>query len=157
VLKLWLRFKNVSEDQRIAPLDNELVFYRHPDNKRKNGVIANNFVCPADQKSETGNLVLVYDHNVDDDYDLKGQPFGTELGPGEEMDVYIPTEPYGWENLEGPLLWRVHFRKGYSPKNYGVTTILEVAFPSGPSNRSPRMPERAPNLRPGFGFRRFAS
>ena len=130
VLKLWLKFKNVSQDQTIAPLDNDLLFYRNPDPKRKAGVLANNFLCPADQKSEQGHLVWVYDHNVDDDYDLKGQQLGAELEPGEETLIYIPTENSGWDKLQGPLIWRVHFRKGYSPKNYGVTTIFEVAFPS---------------------------
>ncbi len=130
VLKLWLKFKNVSKDQSIAPLDNDLLFYRNPDPKRKAGVLANNFLCPADQKSEQGHLVWVYDHNVDDDYDLKGQQLGADLKPGEETLIYIPTENSGWDKLQGPLIWRIHFRKGYSPKNYGVTTIFEVAFPS---------------------------
>jgi hypothetical protein len=34
------------------------------------------------------------------------------------------------EHLQGDLIWRVHFRKGYSPKNYGVTTVFEVKFHS---------------------------
>ncbi|MFP6762240.1 MAG: hypothetical protein VB858_01440, partial [Planctomycetaceae bacterium] len=27
-----------------------------------------------------------------------------------------------------PLVWRIHFRKGYSPNRYGVTTLFEVRF-----------------------------
>lgn len=130
VLKLWVRFKNVSEDQTIAPLDDDLLFFRDYRDDRKAGALANNFVCPAEEKSEQGNLVLVYDHNVDDDYDLKDEKIGMELKPGEEVEMYIPTEPDGWDELQGPLIWRVHIRKGYSPSNYGVTTIFEVAFPS---------------------------
>jgi hypothetical protein len=31
--------------------------------------------------------------------------------------------------LQGPLAWRVHFRKGYNRSTYrGVTTIVEVDF-----------------------------
>lgn len=130
VLKLWLKFKNVSEDQTIVPLDNNLLFYRHKSKEHNTPDRANNFVCPANQKSEQGNLVLVYEDDEDDDYKLKDLPIGTELKPGEEIEVYIPTETHGWDKLQGPLIWRVHFRKGYSPKNYGVTTVIEVAFPS---------------------------
>jgi hypothetical protein len=130
VLKLWLKFKNVSKDQTIAPLDEDLLFFRDPRDDRKAGALANNFVCPAGEKSASGNLVLVYDHNVDDDYDIQDQNLGTELKPGEETLIYVPSETRGYETFQGPLIWRVHFRKGYSPKNYGVTTLFEVAFPS---------------------------
>lgn len=130
VLKLWLKFKNVSQDQTIAPLDNELLFFRDPRPDRKAGALANNFVCAAAEKSEQGNLVLIYDHWFEGDYDLREANIGTELKPGEEVTVYIPTEPEGWNALHGPLLWRVHFRKGYSPNNYGVTTLFEVEFDS---------------------------
>ena len=126
VLKLWLKFKNVSQDQVIAPLDNDLLFFRHPRNHRK----ANNFVCRASDKSEDGHLVLIYDHWIEGDQDLKDANIGTELKPGEEVTIYLPTETEGWSELDGPLIWRVHIRKGYSPKNYGVTTIFEVEFDS---------------------------
>lgn len=127
VLKLWLKFKNVSEDQVIAPLDDDLLFFRHPRNYRK----ANNFVCRASEKSEDGNLVFIYEHWTEGDQELKDANIGAELKPGEEVTVYIPTETEGWSELEGPLIWRVHIRKGYSPKNFGVTTIFEVEFDSG--------------------------
>lgn len=130
VLKLWLRFKNVSADQSIAPLDENLLFYRHKSKEQDVADRANHFVCRADDKSQDGNLVLLYDIDAKDDYEIQDYPIGTELKPGEELEIYIPTESYGWEQLQGPLIWRVHFRKGYSPKNYGVTTVIEVAFPS---------------------------
>jgi hypothetical protein len=130
VLKLWLKFKNVSQDQTIAPLDNELLFFRDARPDRKTGALANHFVCKANEKNEQGNLVLIYDHWVDGDYDIKDSHIGKELNPGEEVTISIPTQTEGWSLLEGPLIWRVHFRKGYSPQNYGVTTIFEVEFDS---------------------------
>ena len=130
VLKLWVKFKNVSQDQTIAPLDDELLFYRDFRDDRKAGALANNFVCQADDKSEKGDIVLVYDHLTTGDYDLKGQHLDANLKPGEEVTIFIPSETGALDQLTGELIWRVHFRKGYSPKNYGVTTVFEVEFPS---------------------------
>ncbi len=130
VLKLWLKFKNVSQDQTIAPIDNELLFYRNPHPERNNGAVANNFVCRANEKSKPENLVLVYDHWFVGDYNIKEANIGHELKPGEEAVLCIPSETTGWKKLKGDLIWRVHFRKGYSPKHYGITTIFEVDFNS---------------------------
>ena len=134
VLKLWLKFKNVSKDQTIAPLDGELLFYRTYDSKyvkdRKIGAWANNFVCRAGDKSENGDLILTYDHLTTGDYDIKGQHLETKLKPGEEATIFIPSETENLNQLTGDLIWRVHFRKGYSPQHYGVTTVFEVEFPS---------------------------
>ncbi len=130
VLKLWVKFKNVSKNQTISPLDNDLLFFRSIRGDRKVGAWANNFVCRADDKSEKGDIVLVYDHLTTGDYDLKGQNLDTKLKPGQEVTIYIPSETGLLEKLKGALVWRVHFRKGYSPQNYGVTTVFEVAFPS---------------------------
>jgi hypothetical protein len=44
--------------------------------------------------------------------------------------MYIPTEEAGLDQLTGELVWRLHFRKGYSPAGYGVTTVVEIAFDS---------------------------
>ncbi len=130
VLKLWLKFKNVSTDQTIAPLDNELLFYRNFRNDRKIGAWANNFVCKANDKSKDGDLVLAYDHLTTGDYDIKDQHLEAKLKPGQETTIFIPTEAGHLDRLTGDLIWRVHIRKGYSPKNYGVTTVFEVEFPS---------------------------
>jgi hypothetical protein len=128
VLKLWLTFENVSSDQSIAPLD-ELVFQR--DDRDFENVRSNTFLARASQKSKSGTRVMVYDHNTSGDWDLKAQKAGFEIPPGEEIETYIPTTPDGVEQVLGSdeeLVWRVHFRKGYSPKNYGVTTVIEVMF-----------------------------
>ena len=131
VLKLWLRFENVSEEQSIAPL-RKLAFHRMPgkdfDHER-----ANNFVCKTSEKAklDKGEFVLMYELNTDDIWNLAGQNHDHEIPAGESVATYVATVADGVEKLaaaEEDLVWRVHFRKGYSPKNYGVTTIVEVNF-----------------------------
>lgn len=128
VLKLWLRFENVSTDQSIAPLD-ELVFQR--DDRDFENVRANTFLAPVSQKSKSGKRLMVYDLNTSGDWNLKAQHVEYEIPPGEQFETYIPTTPEGLAEILGSdeeLVWRVHFRKGYSPKKYGVTTVIEVKF-----------------------------
>jgi hypothetical protein len=128
VLKLWLRFENVSSDQSIAPLD-ELIFQR--DDRDFENVRANIFLARTSQKSKAGTRLMVYDLNTDGDWNLKSQQVHHEISPGGQLETYIPTTPEGLGDVLGSdeeLVWRVHFRKGYSPKNYGVTTVIEVTF-----------------------------
>ena len=130
VLKLWFEFENLSIDQSIAPLD-DLVFKR--DNNDFENVRSNNFACRISQKKKGGELTFVYDLNEFDIWNLRDQNVAQEIAPGEKFQTYIPTTEEGVVQLVGsdePLIWRVHFRKGYSPKNYGVTTVIEVAFES---------------------------
>lgn len=130
VVKLWFEFENLSTDQHIAPLDG-LVFKRD-DNDFEN-VRSNNFACRLSQKKKGGELAFVYDLNEFDIWNLRGQNVAQEIAPGEKLETYIPTSEEGVAQLvnsDEPLIWRVHFRKGYSPKNYGVTTVIEVAFES---------------------------
>lgn len=130
VVKLWFEFENVSTDQSIAPLDG-LVFKR--DERDWENIRSNNFVCRQSEKKEDGNLVFVYELNEKDIWILKGQNAEQEIAPGEKLETFIPTSEEGVAQLvnsDEPLIWRVHFRKGYSPKNYGVTTVIEVAFES---------------------------
>lgn len=131
VLKLWLRFKNASDDQTIAPLDSVLLFTnRVRDEQDYEKFHANIFVCRREEKKPDGRLLHVYDLNVNDRWDLKGQDLGRELQPGESLVTYIPTSEQGHEQLKGDLVWRVHFRKGYAPSGRGVTTLVEVKFNS---------------------------
>lgn len=130
VVKLWFEFENLSTDQSIAPFDG-LVFKR--DNNDFENVRANNFVCRMSQKKKGGELAFVYDLNEFDIWNLRNQHVEQEIAPGDKLETYIPTTEEGVVQLVGsdePLIWRVHFRKGYSPKNYGVTTVIEVGFES---------------------------
>ena len=129
VLKLWLRFTNVSEDQNIAPLRN-LAFKRHYD-METDRARANNFVCRTSQKKPDGNLTLVYEHVIDGNWNIRGMNFHDPILPGQSIETFIPTTAESEESLfadNEPLVWRFHFRKGYSPKGYGVTTLVEVQF-----------------------------
>jgi hypothetical protein len=145
VVKLWFEFENLSTDQSIAPL-NGLVFKRD-DNDWEN-VRSNNFVCRQSEKKKGGKLVFVYDHLITGQWDLRGQHAELEIAPGEKLETYIPTgedDIAQLLNSDEPLVWRVHFRKGYSPKNYGVTTVIEVAFESSDIGAaSPAPPKPAP-------------
>jgi hypothetical protein len=131
VLKLWLKFENVSEDQAIAPLRG-LVFYRTPgkdfDHER-----SNNFVCKVAEKDkgDDGDFTLMYELNTDDVWNLAGQDINHEIPAGESIETYVATVADGakkFPNTDNDLVWRVHFRKGYSSKKFGVTTVVEVAF-----------------------------
>ena len=127
VLKLWLKLENDSDDQKIAPLDRTLMLSRLYDNDR---VAANNFVRPVGST----NCTLLHDNPKDGNWNWKGQASdglqGKVLKPGESFETYVPTGVDGLSNLNGPLLWRVHIRKGFSDSRRGVTTIFEVAFDS---------------------------
>jgi hypothetical protein len=127
VVKLWVRFTNVSQDQAIAPLDGQLLFTRvfTPETGKTR---ANQFVCSQATKRAGGDPVFVYDYSPTDEFDMAGQQLGRVLQPGESYETYIPTTEDALDGLEGNLIWRVHFRKGYSPHGFGVTTVVEVKF-----------------------------
>lgn len=128
VLKLWLRFTNVSDDQLIAPLDSKLLFTRKY-NDLGETELANQIVFPAERKASGGSLAFMIEHPETSEWDLKGQQLGYRLKPGESLETYLPTQPGSADNLTGDLLWRVHFRKGYhAPTGHGVTTMIEVPF-----------------------------
>ena len=129
VLKLWLKFENVSKDQEIPPLDSQLLFSRS--GKTRFEWRANQFVCREEDKANTDKRkVYVYDHNFQSPWDLSNLPLDKPLLPKESREYYVPSSENDLDLLTGPLLWRVHFRKGYGPKGRGVTTIFEVHFES---------------------------
>lgn len=129
VLKLWLRFKNVSEDQEIAPLDDHLLFHRI--GRDRLTYHSNQFVVRAEQKNNPdAKRVIAYDHIIGSGWDLADLPLDKPLQPGESRDYYVPTCENDLEALTGELLWRVHIRKGYSARGNGVTTLFEVRFNS---------------------------
>ena len=131
VYKLWLRFKNVSDDQLIAPLDNRLLFKRKYDELGE-PELANQLLYVAGSDSAEGRRAFVLDHPESSEWDLKGQQLGLGLKPGESIETYIPTQPGDGSELSGELLWRVHLRKGYhADTGHGVTTLIEVPFHAG--------------------------
>lgn len=129
VLKLYLRFENVSDSQEVVPLDRHLVFTKEPDRKNFGRFKANNFVCAADERSQYDRHVLVYDLSPESEWLIREENLDRTLKPGESVVSFIPTTEEGWTGLSGPLVWRVHLRKGYNPTSLrGVTTLIEVTF-----------------------------
>ncbi len=129
VLKLWLRFENVSEDQEIAPLDDQLLFRRSGNNYTE--YKSSQFVCRADQKTrQKPKIVIAYDHVSGSGWDLANLPLDKPLAPHESREYYVPTVEQDLDELTGSLVWRVHIRKGYSTRGNGVTTLFEVHFDS---------------------------
>ena len=131
VLKLWMRFENVSKDQEFSPLGKELLFARHQTAMDRGRDRSNTFVCPLAKKRQASAAVLVYQHSFNDVWDLKDLKIDHWIPPGETFETYIPTDPAGIDQLTGELVWRVHFRKGLNAKSgRGVTTMIEVVFNS---------------------------
>lgn len=132
VLQLWLRIENVSSDQAFPPLDRKLILTRVAGDENLCHWRANNFVYVAAEKSENvGRHVLVYDLPEESSWEWSGEASDHVLKPGETLEACIPSAEEGIDDLQGDLLWRVHFRKGYHPESLrGVTTLIEVAFNS---------------------------
>ncbi len=127
VLKLWVRFENVSRDQTFAPLSAPLLYKRI---LTKNGRFqTNNFlVAEADRKKKSPEVSYVFDMPEFSEFVMEGQNLGKALAPGESLETYIPAEE-GVELSDGMWTWRFQFRKGYHPKSFrGVTTLVDVQF-----------------------------
>lgn len=151
VLKLWMRFENVSKNQEFSPLGKDLLFARHQTAMDRGRDRSNTFVCPLDKKRQPAAAVLVYQHSFNDVWDLKDLKIDHWITPGETFETYIPTDPAGIDKLTGELVWRVHFRKGLNARSgLGVTTLIEVVFNSdqietpGGAPESPATPPAEP-------------
>ncbi len=128
VLKLWLKFENVSKGQEFPPLDRTLVYRRIFDPKLQSE-FSLNFLCKADQrKREDGERHFLYDMPEFSEFNLQGQNLDHWLTPGETWETFIPSEE-GLADLKGNWVWRVLFRKGLNPDSgRGVTTLIDVKF-----------------------------
>jgi hypothetical protein len=129
VLKLWLKFENVSAKQTFAPLDGTLVFKRI---YRDQGttVATNNFFCEVSQRRPGGELHHVFDMPVESEWKIAGLDLGKPLAPGESAELFIPGDE-GVTEVSGNMVWRVQFRKGRHPASgNGVTTLIDVRFRS---------------------------
>lgn len=123
LVKLWLRFRNVSDTQPIPPLDKYLVFTQTRKGNSDH-FATNNFLKVAGTKDPFG-YILRHDHS--DRSVLKDQQLDIEIPPGGTLETFIPTQPE-LELPKGELVWRVHFRKGFGPRGTGVTTLVDITF-----------------------------
>ncbi|GIX03656.1 MAG: hypothetical protein KatS3mg113_0662 [Planctomycetaceae bacterium] len=127
VLKLHLRFENVSQNQRFPPLDETLVFKRIY-HRRSNKFYTNNFLTQEELRLQGGPLYFLYDLPEFSEFKIVGQNLGTVIGPGESFETFLPSQEAVPE-LRGECTWRVQFRKGYHPQSgRGVTTLIDVRF-----------------------------
>jgi hypothetical protein len=131
VLKLHLRFENISADQEFVPLDPQLVFTKKPVKDNFGAFFANNFLCNAGDRLRLEKHVYVFDMPEHSNWLIKDQNLDREIAPGASFECFIPTTADEIETLSGDLLWRVHFRKGYNRESLrGVTTLIEILFRS---------------------------
>ncbi len=135
VLKLWLRFDNVSTDQVIPPLDRELRMRRTQNDQNPSRMRANNFVNRVEDRTNRGHRVMMFrpmtQNWKETEWTIQGLEAERSLQPGESFETFLPTTEVGLEKLTGPLVWRFHFRKGFNPQSgNGVTTLAEVVFHS---------------------------
>lgn len=126
VVKLWLKFTNVSKDQEIAPLDGNLLL-RWVTNSKQQREFSNQYLF-AEGATEPEDEISTYRHSKTSDWDLRDQNLGEVLEPGESYETYIASTESLPEELPENLIWRVQFRKGFSPNGGGVTTVIDVAF-----------------------------
>ncbi len=119
VLMLHVRFENVSQDQDIAPL-RSLAY-------KQQGTA---FVCVESQRAKKG--MMIHHAKLDKEpWKVKGHNIDKTIKPGETLETFIPTASKDVDKLledEGEKVWRLWFRKGYSRNNYGVTTLIDIAF-----------------------------
>ena len=126
ILKLWLRLTNVSDDQKIAPFDRQLVYDRRIGDNFE--VLSDQFVVPADKLGAADPNVPLYDLPPQGEWDLIGQRLD-ELKPGESMTTFLAAGPEEMEQLTGAAVWRILMRKGYhEATGHGVLTLFEVEF-----------------------------
>ena len=129
VLKLWLKFENVSSGQSITPLDTTLMFFNRVVDDR---VASYNMIFRAeDRKKRKAQFYYPFDRmSAESEWTMVGQHTNAALAPGESFETYVPSGE-NTEGLTGNLVWRVHFRKGYGPNTgNGVTTLIDILFNS---------------------------
>ena len=129
ILKLWVKFENVSRNQTFAPLDPHMLFTRDSRNMGQN-VRANSFIALTSNRVKNKADAYIFDLPVQSEFRMVGQSLGRELDPGENLETFVPSDEEA-RNLNGELVWRFQFRKGYHPKSMrGVTTLIDVRFNS---------------------------
>ncbi len=129
VMKLWLKFENVSKDQKFAPLDRKLMLMRIVDSKQPEFMRSNQFLSPASSKGELDKTSLLYNLEMVGDWDFAGIEDDPIVPPGESLEIYLPSSEQAYDEMDGKITWRVQFRKGYHPQSKrGVTTLIEVVF-----------------------------
>lgn len=128
VLKLWLKFENVSNQKTITPIDSTLMYFH----RGTDDAIAYNVIFSrADRYHQKGRFFYHFGRiAADSEWLIVGQNANRALAPHEQYETFVPSEE-NIDELSGDLVWRVHIRKGYGPQSgNGVTTLIDVRFHS---------------------------
>jgi len=91
VLKLWLKFENVSANQTITPIDTARMFFRRivDDRVASYNVIFRN----SDRKKTNVQVCYPFDRMAaDTEWLMVGQHTNEALGPHETYETFIPSE-----------------------------------------------------------------
>lgn len=132
VLKLWLRFENLSGSYGFPPYDAELMSDRSPPTATDDSAKANSFLMMTQQSEPAEVRVLNYLQTMDDNFILTGQQLGKVILPKETLDTYVAcSEDFAELTVtpEAEYTWRVQIRKGvHEPSGNGVTTLIDVQF-----------------------------
>ena len=126
VLKLWLKFENLSARHTIVPIDSTLMYFH----RGMSEAISFNVIFPeSDRKKKVTPFFYHFDRMAaDSEWVIVGQNANRALAPSESYETFVPSEENVWELSKG-MVWRVHIRKGYGPKTgNGVTTLIDVHF-----------------------------
>lgn len=128
VLKLWLKFENVSADCAFLPLDTTLMSHRYPEFATDETTQANSGLNLTG--STDAPRILNYLHPAGSNFLLTGQNVSTPVNPGQSVEVYVASaELPELELAQTSWTWRIQFRKGiHQPSGHGVTTLVDVSF-----------------------------
>ena len=127
VVKLWLKFRNVSDDVTFPPFDTALMSKRVEDDSAQ--VRANTFLAPADRPRTGDHILFNYDHPSDSEWNI-ADGIHSGLAPGAEATTFVASsEEDATKVAKGRFVWRVQFRKGVNRQSRrGVTTLVDVTF-----------------------------
>jgi len=132
-LVLRLRLRNISKDVVFCPTDRA---FDHKWSPKQGGNKPYTFL-------EVGNRKFFGAADTQGTFNrgrkemVEGQTFGTELNPGQELTTIVCTDPEDDRVLNtlnqhnGPLLWRVHVRRGLvqvEDKDYSTTAVVGIEF-----------------------------
>jgi DNA-directed RNA polymerase subunit RPC12/RpoP len=147
-LILHLEFKNVSDDVVFRPLDR--YFDRKVDQERWQEKKDMPFTCLVMGKTRLWGGAIEWPGQKR--FRIAGQDYDRELKPGESMETFTCLDPdtqdpdylkdhpeYDVARYKGPLLYRVHVRRGLFPfrgRDVSTTAVIGVEFTDKDIQRS---------------------
>jgi hypothetical protein len=154
VLKLWLKFENVSANYGFPPFDTGLMSHRAPRNAMGRSAAVNSFLnVTVPSNGEPATRVLNYLHTMDSNFVITGQESAGVVMPGETLTTFTACDEE-IQSVEASsdteYSWRVQFRKGvHQTSGNGVTTLVDVIFHG--SEIAENVVDSAPPGSPGAG------